>query len=145
MKTDTVSYDGSYGDYLVAHAERQIRLAVAEERRLKLLAQEAAWAARSPATRSTKQKARLKRLDELQSQRKLPKDRFLSLELQSQDKFGGALIDIIDLSFQYPNTQNLCFTISRFSHTWNTFGDHGTQWLRKVYTSSMHSRRNKSV
>ena len=23
----TVSYDGSYGDYLVAHAERQIRLA----------------------------------------------------------------------------------------------------------------------
>ena len=35
----TVSYDGSYGDYLVAHAERQIRLAVAEERRLKLLAQ----------------------------------------------------------------------------------------------------------
>ena len=66
----TVSYDGSYGDYLVAHAERQIRLAVAEERRLKLLAQEATWAARSPAARSTKQKARLKRLDELQSQRK---------------------------------------------------------------------------
>ena len=80
----TVSYDGSYGDYLVAHAERQIRLAVAEERRLKLLAQET-WAARSPVARSTKQKARLKRLDELQSQREnYPKTDFSPLTYKAK-------------------------------------------------------------
>ena len=112
-----VSYDGSYTDYLIAHTERQIRLAVAEERRLKLLAQEAAWAARSPAARSTKQKARLKRLDELQNQRRLPSERFLSIDLQHQDRLGGALMDVIDLSFQFPTMIKPLFSKLRISIT----------------------------
>ena len=61
----TVSYKGSYGDYLIARAERRSRMESSEASRLNTLAREAAWAARSPAARSTKQKARLKRLDQL--------------------------------------------------------------------------------
>src|SRR5438128_407034 len=63
----TVSYDGSYGDYLLAHAERMQALHKAEDRRLRLIVQEAAWASRSPAARSTKQKARLERLERLEA------------------------------------------------------------------------------
>ena len=62
---ETVAYDGSYGDYLVARAERRARLKTQRGRLLRLVAQEAAWAARSPSARTTKQKARLQRLDSL--------------------------------------------------------------------------------
>ena len=96
-----VSYDGSYGDYLVASAERQARLQQAEERRLKLISQEAAWAARSPAARSTKQKARLQRLDELQNQRALPKERAISWSFETDDRFGSTLLEVEDLSIAF--------------------------------------------
>jgi ATP-binding cassette subfamily F protein uup len=65
---ETVSYDGSYGDYLVARAERQSRLAQHRERLLATIAREAAWAARQPSARTVKQKARLQRLDHLRDE-----------------------------------------------------------------------------
>ncbi|MEQ1502316.1 MAG: ABC-F family ATP-binding cassette domain-containing protein [Myxococcota bacterium] len=65
---ETVSYAGSYGDYLVARAERQARLEQSRERLLAAITREAAWAARSPSARTTKQKARLNRLDVLRSE-----------------------------------------------------------------------------
>ena len=109
-----VSYDGSYGDYLVARAERQMRLARDQERRMKLIAQEAAWAARSPAARSTKQKARLQRLDALLQQRNLPKEQSIKIGLSTADKFGGSLIDVVDLGFGYNEAlfANLSFSVT---------------------------------
>ena len=100
-----VPYEGSYGDYLVASAERQMRLRQAEHRRLKLIAQEAKWAARSPAARSTKQKARLQRLDELQSQRAMPTERELSLNFSTEDKFGATLLEAEELSLSFGELQ----------------------------------------
>ncbi len=96
-----VSYDGSYGDYLIQSAERQLRLRQTEQRRLKLIAQEAKWAARSPAARSTKQKARLLRLEELQNQRSLPSEKELHLSFLTDDKFGATLLEVEDLSLSF--------------------------------------------
>src|SRR5690606_26590284 len=69
----TVAYDGSYGDYLVARAERLAALHRADARRQQLIAQEAVWAARSPSARRTKQKARLERLEVLRAQAPPPR------------------------------------------------------------------------
>jgi ATP-binding cassette subfamily F protein uup len=88
-----VPYEGSYGDYLVARAERQASLAKAEDARLNLLRREAAWAARSPAARTTKQRARLDRLEALQAARPLPVERSFSLDLRTGEKFGRTFLE----------------------------------------------------
>ena len=108
-----VSYEGSYGDYLVASAERHMRLRHAEEKRLKLIAQEAQWAAKSPAARSTKQKARLQRLDELKAQRNMPKDRVLDWNFVTEDKFGSTLLEMDALSLRFG--QRLLFERGEFT------------------------------
>ncbi|RME28884.1 MAG: ABC transporter ATP-binding protein [Deltaproteobacteria bacterium] len=89
-----VSYEGSYADYLIARAERRARLELAEDRRLALIAREAEWASRSPAARSTKQKARLQRLDELRAARPLQRQERFSLDLRTGFRKGGALIEL---------------------------------------------------
>jgi ATP-binding cassette subfamily F protein uup len=88
-----VPYDGSYGDYLVARAERQAALHRAEDARLALIAQEAAWAARSPAARTTKQKARLQRLDALQQVRPIKKEETFHLDFRTGTKFGRTFLE----------------------------------------------------
>lgn len=90
----TVSYPGSYGDYLLARAERQALLERTEDRRLAMLAKEAAWAARSPAARSTKQKARLDRLEALQSVRPIRREEQFSLSFGLGIRKGGALLEV---------------------------------------------------
>jgi ATP-binding cassette subfamily F protein uup len=89
----TVSYDGSYADFLVAQAERRAALKRADDARLALIAREAEWASRSPAARTTKQRARLDRLDALKAQEKLPKDPRFSLDLSTGLKQGQTVIE----------------------------------------------------
>lgn len=89
----TVNYSGSYTDYLVARAERRARMEKAEMSRVATLAREAAWAARSPAARSTKQRARLKRLDELQDERPLLRQSSFDLDLRSGFKGGAPMVE----------------------------------------------------
>ena len=100
---ECVDYPGSYADYLIARAERQAQLAVAEERRLRLIAQEAEWASRSPAARTTKQKARLQRLDQLLEQRPLAKTRDITIGFKTKERFGSILMDIHGLSKGFGN------------------------------------------
>jgi ABC transport system ATP-binding/permease protein len=90
----TVSYEGSYGDYLIARAERIAALERSEDRRLSLLRAEAAWAARSPAARSTKQKARLDRLETLRVGADLPEDRSFGLDLSTGVKTGRSVLEL---------------------------------------------------
>ena len=97
----TVPYEGSYTDYLLARAERQARLEQAEEKRMALIRQEVAWASRSPAARSTKQKARLQRLDALQAQRPLPKGSDFRLNLKTGHRRGGPLLEARRLKMAY--------------------------------------------
>jgi ATP-binding cassette subfamily F protein uup len=60
-----VSYPGNYSQYLELREERHERLAADEQKRQKLLKRELEWVRRAPAARSTKQKARKDRVDEL--------------------------------------------------------------------------------
>ena len=96
-----IRYEGSYGDYLIARAERHALMFKLEERRLRLLAKEAAWAARSPSARSTKQKARLQRLDELREKERFKGDSDLQFSFQTSDKFGHVLMEGVDLAFRF--------------------------------------------
>ncbi|MFT4975454.1 MAG: ATP-binding cassette subfamily F protein uup, partial [Myxococcota bacterium] len=111
----TVGYEGSYGDYLITRAERQSRLARSEQRRSRLIAQEAAWAARSPAARSTKQKARLQRLDALMGQEGWSEGGELVLDMRTGDSFGGTLLDVQGISKGFGDRtliKNLSFSVS---------------------------------
>jgi ATP-binding cassette subfamily F protein uup len=90
----TVSYQGSYTDYLVERAERRMRQQRTEDRRLAMIAREAAWAARSPAARTGKQKGRLKRLEALQGVRNLQRDREFSFSFSTGFKRGNTLVEM---------------------------------------------------
>ena len=103
----TVRYEGSYTDYLLARAERQARLEQAQERRLRLIAREAAWASRSPAARSTKQKARLQRLDALQSQEQIRFDQGFDLDLSTGGRKSGVVLELVGVRKAYEGRELL--------------------------------------
>jgi ABC transport system ATP-binding/permease protein len=96
-----VSYDGSYGDYLVERAERRMRMQRTEDSRLAFLAREAEWASRSPAARTTKQKARLDRLAALRATRPIKKEETFELQLSTGQKAGRTLLEIRELRKGY--------------------------------------------
>ena len=91
---ESVAYEGSYADYLITRAERRELQERQEDKRLAMIAHEAAWASRSPAARSTKQKARLQRLEALQAERPLLKDRDFGFDLSTGFRRGGALLEL---------------------------------------------------
>jgi ATP-binding cassette subfamily F protein uup len=62
-----VSHPGGYTEYLESKAERLALAAAGADRRDRLVEQELAWVKRSPAARTGKQKARIKRLQALKS------------------------------------------------------------------------------
>ncbi len=96
-------YEGNYSAWL---EQKQKRLAVEEKResrRQKELKQELEWAKMSPKARATKNKARLQRLDELQS--------------QSYDEHEGAA------DIQIPITRPLGDLVVNFKGVSKSFGD----------------------
>ncbi len=60
-----VSYVGNYTKYLQDHEQRHLQLAAAEQKRQNLIRRELAWLRRGAMARSTKQKARTQRAEEL--------------------------------------------------------------------------------
>jgi len=97
-----VSYDGSYADYLVSRAERRASLQKSEDSRLDLITREAAWASRSPAARTTKQTARLKRLEVLKSKRPaIAREKSFSLDLRCGLKKGMTVLELHGVSKAY--------------------------------------------
>jgi ATP-binding cassette subfamily F protein uup len=88
-----VAYEGSYADYLIERAERQARQDREEEARQSLIEREAAWASRSPAARTTKQKARLERLAALQAVEGPRRQQAFSFDLHTGTKFGRTFLD----------------------------------------------------
>ncbi len=96
-----VSYEGSYADYLIARAARHARNAQHRERLLSAITREAAWASRSPSARSTKQKARLQRLDAMRDQVPQLNNRSLSLDLSVGVAKGVTLLEAHGLTKGY--------------------------------------------
>lgn len=63
------SYEGNYAVYLEKKAEREEMQAASEDKRRNLLRRELEWLRRGAQARSTKQKARIQRAEELQAQK----------------------------------------------------------------------------
>ncbi len=102
----TVPYDGcSYTDYLLARAERRASMMRAEDSRLAMIRREAAWAARSPAARSTKQQARLQRLDRMREVRPLKREESFTLNLRSGLRLGSTILELHDIHKAYGDVQ----------------------------------------
>ncbi len=110
-----ISYQGSYADYLIQRVERRARMERTEGRRLAFMAREAAWASRSPAARSTKQKGRLQRLEALKAQRRLPVEKGFDLDLRSGRRLGGTVLELHGVNKSFgpaPLIQDLNLTLS---------------------------------
>ena len=94
----TVAYEGSYGDYLIQHAERQAERQQTRAKTLGFIAREAAWAARSPSARSTKQKARLQRLEALRDSVPAARSRNVRFNFKTGVRKGSTLLELHKIS-----------------------------------------------
>ena len=101
----SVSYEGSYGDYLITRAERLSQAAQAHHRHLRMIAQEATWASRSPAARTGKQKARLKRLEQLKQSSSFRSERTMELNLSTGIKTGRSVLELHGAEKSYGQRQ----------------------------------------
>jgi ATP-binding cassette subfamily F protein uup len=106
------SYDGNYGTYLEARAEREETAGVQEQRRQNLLRRELAWLRRGAQARSTKQKARIDRVEALMEQR--PEARGGSVEIaMAGHRLGRRIIEVDHVAKSFGGQQ----VIQDFSYT----------------------------
>ncbi len=101
-RRDLVSYSGNYGRYLQQRATREEQLKTAETKRQALLRQELAWLQRGAQSRTTKQKARIQRVTELQTIAYDKGDQRVALALASR-RLGKRVLEATNLSKSYDN------------------------------------------
>ena len=92
------SYIGGYSSYLLGRADRLAAEERAQGRLITLLRKESEWMSRGPQGRQTKQKARIDRFEETQSQRKDHVDRNIGLNLQTNQRLGRTILELITVS-----------------------------------------------
>ncbi len=90
------SYDGGYGDYLAAKAERAEHEARAEQNRRNFVRRELEWLRRTPAARTGKQKARIGRAETAIATRAPERERTVSLAMEAS-RTSKTIIDVSDL------------------------------------------------
>ena len=95
-----VSYAGNYGRYLEQRAARQAQLNTAEDKRQALLRQEMAWLNRGAQARSTKQKARIQRIEAMREQKTIRPDQRIAMSLASR-RLGKRVLEATNLSKSY--------------------------------------------
>ncbi|MBW3553556.1 MAG: ABC-F family ATP-binding cassette domain-containing protein [Gemmatimonadetes bacterium] len=103
-RAELVPFPGGFTEYLEAKAEREERLAVAEEKRSKLIAQELAWVKRAPSARTGKQKARIHRLDRTRREQeleRLPERDAVELKFGRPPRLGRTVLDLEALTKSY--------------------------------------------
>ncbi|STO09035.1 ABC-F family ATP-binding cassette domain-containing protein [Exiguobacterium aurantiacum] len=96
-------YDGNYELFLEKRAERKARTQSMEQKRQNILRRELAWLRRGAKARTTKQKARIQRVEDLKHQETLAEDETLDVSVGSR-RLGKKVIDVDELSFQYDDT-----------------------------------------
>ncbi|WP_024620598.1 ABC-F family ATP-binding cassette domain-containing protein [Metaclostridioides mangenotii] len=109
------SYDGNYSIYLERKSERLAMEASIEDKRQNLIRTELKWVRRGALARSTKQKARLQRFDDLVNNEASKKDENIDISVSSS-RLGKKIIEInnISKSFGYKKViDNLDYTIAR--------------------------------
>jgi ABC transport system ATP-binding/permease protein len=97
------SFEGGYTEYLETKAERDTRRSVEASKRARLLEQELAWVKRSPAARTGKQKARIKRLHEVlataESSDRAARE--LAIDFAPPPRLGRTVLDLEDVSIAF--------------------------------------------
>ncbi|MCA9954045.1 MAG: ABC-F family ATP-binding cassette domain-containing protein [Anaerolineales bacterium] len=101
-RRELVTYVGNYGRYLEQRATREDQLQTAETKRQALLRQELAWLHRGAQSRTTKQKARIQRVEELQTIAYDKGDQRVALALASR-RLGKRVLEATNLSKSYGN------------------------------------------
>ena len=98
------SYQANYTKYLELKAERESMAAASERKRQSLLKKELAWISRGARARTTKQKFRVERFEEMSSQ--LAEAEQESLQMSSMSsRLGKTIIEINSVSKRYGDRQ----------------------------------------
>lgn len=93
-------YEGNYAVYLEKKAEREEMQAASEDKRRNLLRRELEWLRRGAQARSTKQKARIQRAEELQSQKPDAPDEALELNVTAS-RLGKKVLELDQVAKSY--------------------------------------------
>ena len=109
------SYDGNYSTFLEKKMERLALESSMEEKRQNLIRKELAWVKRGAKARTTKQKARLQRFDELVNQDTYTPDEKMDISVGST-RLGKKIIEMHHISKKFDNKiliDDLDYTIAR--------------------------------
>ena len=93
-------FQETYETYVSLKAEREAQLDAIEEKRRKLIASELQWVRRGAKARTTKQKARLQRFEQLKAMEKRQKTGTVDPVVLAT-RLGNTIFDIEDMSFSY--------------------------------------------
>ena len=93
-------FQETYETYVSLKAEREAQLDAIEEKRRKLIASELQWVRRGAKARTTKQKARLQRFEQLKAMEKRQKTGTVD-PVMLATRLGNTIFDIEDMSFSY--------------------------------------------
>ncbi len=107
-------YSGNYGRYLENRTTREEQLKTAEAKRQSFLRRELEWLRRSPMARGTKQKARIQRIEELQTIQYDRGDQRVAVALAGR-RLGKRVLEAENLSKSYGDLtlfQNLDFQLN---------------------------------
>ena len=91
------TYDGGYGAYVLARAERYRRAAVTEERRQNLMRKELAWLRRGPPARTSKPRYRIDAAEALIADEPAPRDS-VALAAIAATRLGKQVLELADVS-----------------------------------------------
>jgi ATP-binding cassette subfamily F protein uup len=91
-------YGGGYSAYLEQKQERLSQEGRAQSRLMNLLRREEAWLKRGAKARTTKQKARIDRVEGLREEKKDLRTREVKLDFGQQQRLGGTVLELDDLN-----------------------------------------------
>jgi ATP-binding cassette subfamily F protein uup len=96
------SYEGGYGDWIFARAERTRQADAAEDRRRNLARKELAWLRRGPPARTSKPRYRIEAAEALISDVPAPRDS-VALARFAQTRLGRIVIELEDATLETPD------------------------------------------
>lgn len=94
------SYQGNYTDYLLAKAERDTAMEVAEHKRQMFLRRELEWVRRGPKARTTKSKSRLDRYFEIANQGPVTIDKDVDLVIPTPPPLGNRVAELVNVGME---------------------------------------------
>lgn len=107
------TYNGNYTEFLTKKMERVEMAQVLEQKRENLFRRELAWIRRGARARSTKQKARIERFDDLKNTSYVRNDQEVSISV-GFTRLGRKTIELMDISKNYDDTllfKNFSYTV----------------------------------